>query len=228
MATSTKKTTSGVDIFANEFYFPAFHDLGHEHDINLDRWYERSPGCLSRACTWCFLGEITNDECSQIPGAMFRNRVFVKDRSGREIRILFYPETGHFDFTTLRNGHTICVMLAEQHYFMDMTVGLRIEALDLVKVIPCSLNDLLELSSTYSKCCDPSVCWHCGRRSDHELKKCAACRVARYCDRECQTGDWKSRHRRWCKAMPEFIKMARIDYSQFDSEALIGDHGPIW
>ena len=111
-------------------------------------------------------------------------------------------------------------MMAEQHYFLDRRIGLRIENLDTTKVIPCGLNDLFALSTFYSQ--SKSTCWGCGRKTADDnsegaavldLKKCSACRTAKYCCRECQVKDWKERHRRWCKAMPEFLKLTKIDYS---------------
>eukprot|EP00978_Attheya_sp_CCMP212_P028996 scaffold101453_cov48-Attheya_sp.AAC.1 len=38
---------------------------------------------------------------------------------------------------------------------------------------------------------NPSVCFHCGN-SDKPLSKCATCRVASYCSRDCQMADWKA------------------------------------
>ena len=69
--------------------------------------------------------------------------------------------------------------LAEQHYFLDMTVGLRIESLNTIKVIPCGLSDLLALSKSYSQHSDS--CWRCLKQDrEGSLKKCVACKVARY------------------------------------------------
>lgn len=43
------------------------------------------------------------------------------------------------------------------------------------------------------------VCSRCGSASLH-VRKCAACRTAAYCSKECQAGDWKS-HKPQCKAI---------------------------
>ena len=226
MATSTNIGPSSIttreDIFANEYYFPSFQDLGIDNDLHLQYWYKSSSGVYTQACTWCFLGEVTNDEVSQIP--FLRNRVLVRDRRGQEnIPISFYPEDGVFDFKTLKKGHTICVMLAEKHHFMDLTIGLRIENLDTVKVIPCGLDNLLTLSKCYSQCSE--ICWRCGKKDGEggvSLKKCGSCKVARYCNKDCQTKHWKEKHRIVCKVMPEFLKMTRIDYSKYNEDALFG------
>ena len=222
----TNTTPSPEDIFANEFHFPAFRHLGIDNDPDIDYWYEKMPGNFTQACTWCFLGEITCDELSQ--RRVFLNRVLVRDRKGQDnIPICFYPKQGLFDFRTLKKGHTICVMLAVQHYFLDNTVGLRIENLNTVKVIPCGLSGLLALSKSYSQRSDS--CWRCGKKErEGSLKKCGACKVARYCDKDCQAKDWKDGHRKLCKAIAEFLKMARIDYSKYDEHALFGMFQRIW
>ena len=238
MASGSSASPDVKDILKSELHFPSFGNLGHENDLDYRYWKEdRRRSTWVHACTWCFIAEITNDETAQIP--FLRNRVFVRDRRGQDnIPISFYPESGFFDFKTLKKGHTVCVMVAEQHYFLDMTIGLRIESLDTIKVIPCGLNDLFALSTFYSQ--SKSTCWGCGRKKtaddDSEgaaaldLKKCSACRTAEYCCKQCQVKDWKERHRRWCKAMPEFLKLTKIDYSKYDERALFGflPFGHIW
>ena len=233
---SGRSTTQANDILKNQLHFPSFNDLGHENDLD-ERYWEEDPwrGVWVKACTWCFLGEITYDEYSQIP--FWRNRVHVRDRRGKDdIPVLFYPDSGFFfDFKTLKKGHTICVMLAEQHYFLDTTIGLRIENLDLVKVIPCSLEDLFAISAVHSH---QNACWTCGKTAGGDgeaatvaamdLKRCAACHTAKYCCKQCQVSDWKERHRRWCKAMPEFNRLVKIDYSTYNEDALFGLLGRIW
>lgn len=233
---ATGSSTSDVeDILKKEFYFPSFRELGTDNDIDFRYWKEDHTGTWVQACTWCFLGEITNDECSQIP--FLRNRVFVRDRKGKDnIPISFYPERGVFDFRLLKKGHTVCVMLAEQHHFLDMTTGQRIESLDTIKVIPCGLNDLFSLSTFYSQ--SKNTCWGCGKKTTDDsegaiavnLKKCGACHTAQYCCKQCQVKDWKERHRRWCKALPEFLKLTKIDYSTYNEHALFGflPVGRVW
>lgn len=138
------------DILKSEHYFPSFRDLGDEHGFD-ERYWKIHRGVGTQAYTWCFLGEITNDETSQ--SSFLRNRILVRDRQGNNnIVIAFYPESGQFDFKTLKRGHTVCVMLAERHYFLDRTVGLRIEDLDTIKVIPSALDDLFAISTFYSQC----------------------------------------------------------------------------
>lgn len=170
----------------------------------------RKTDVYKHACTWLFLGEIIDDELALI--SFLRNKVFVRDRSGRDnINISFYPETGYFDFRQLKKGHTICVLFAEQHHFLDQSVGLRIERLDNVHVFPLGLNELFSLSSTYAKCNNTS-CWSCGKSAANGMKKkCGSCKVAYYCDKTCQADDWRKCHRKWCKAMTLFLFIAKAD-----------------
>ncbi len=222
MARRGDNTSDVKDTLKNELYFPSFRELGDENDLDERYWKEDYwTGHWVYACTWCFLAEITNDDNSQIP--FLRNRVIVRDRSGRDnIPIFFYPEGGSFDFKTLKNGHTVCVIQAQRHHFLDLSIGLRVEDLDTVKVIPCGLDDLFALSTFYSEC--KNACWACGKKNGDttavDLKKCSACHTAQYCCKDCQVKDWKERHRRWCKAMPEFLKLTKIDYNTYNEHAL--------
>ena len=58
------------------------------------------------------------------------------------------------------------------------------------------------------------VCWNChATEADDEIKlaKCAGCKKARYCGRECQQEDWE-RHREYC----EKIRQKRLQREVFD------------
>ena len=208
-----------VDIFKNTLNFPAFDDLPCEYDLDEDYW-EQDPhdGMYKHACTWLFLGDITHDTSDYPAIFSFRKRVSARDRAGKEeIPIAFYPERGSLDYGTLKKGHTICVLLAEQRQFFDGSTGLRIEDLDVITVVPLKLKDLFSLSRTYAERKD-TQCWSCGKQPSKGLKKCATCKVAFYCDTKCQKDDWKDRHRRWCKAMPKFLFIARADLSKYDKK----------
>ena len=52
-----------------------------------------------------------------------------------------------------------------------------------------NISSLSLTSGTQSRCC-----WYCGRGEDAlttKLQRCTRCRLAVYCNRECQRGDWK-------------------------------------
>lgn len=220
MASGSSTSTSGVkDILESKFYFPFFRDLPKDYELHQEYYMEDpNTGFWIEACMWCFLGEITNDDTSQMD--FLRNRVVVQDRSGKDnITVAFYPENGSFDCKLLKKGHTICVMFALQHYFIDGSIGLRIESLDTITAIPCSLSDLFALSAFYTR--SRNACWACGKESitnseaaiSVHLKHCSKCRTAQYCCKQCQVEDWKKRHRRWCRALPHLLRLAKINYT---------------
>jgi hypothetical protein len=189
------------DVMSSDTCLPPFFKLP------LSRYY------YSPHCTWCFVGEIIDDTLAN--DSFCRHRVLVKDKYNvQNLTIFFYPESGTFDYNTLKLGHTIAVMFAEQYCFRDMSIGLRIEHLNFIKVIPCNLEAMAAISSQLG-CCAPNRCWGCDIVQSEELKKCGACKVARYCDKKCQVNDWRKRHKRWCKALPDMVHLASLDYNEF-------------
>ncbi len=251
----------GEDFLQNTFHFPSFKNLPHDNDIADGYWEEEYCGVYQPGCTWFFMAEITNDEAAQMP--FMRNTVVARDRAGRnDIRIAFYPEDGYFDFQSLKKGSTLLVTNGLRHDFLDLTRGLRIEALDSACVAPCSVSDLLLLSKLYHER-KGTRCWSCGTNAagatvaaagatvaaagatvaaagatvaaagdtvaaaedddDEKLKKCAACRMGYYCSKACQKKDWKEGgHKRMCKAVPVFRKLAKINYTMYDKRAFWG------
>ena len=265
----------GDDFLKSLFHFPSFRNLPHENDIPDEYFVPDYRGVYVIACVWFFMGEIVNDEFSQI--SFLRNKVYVKDREGSQCPISFYPERGYFNFKSLKKGCTILVTNGQQHNFLDMSVGLRVEDLATVAVAPCEMSHLLKLSDSYHTRKDAS-CWCCGKQdtlvsSSPEqnktsssaaaaatgtaptasaastatasattaaasattdaasattaaavhgsvLKKCAACKMARYCSKECQKKDWALGHKKSCKAVPLFQKLTQIDFNKVDDRSL--------
>ena len=215
MATGGQSSTPALtfpcpdeDIFADKASFPGFRELPCDKEVDLNYYkLNEMSGLYEPIRTWCFMGEISHDELSQ--HAFLKNRVYVSDRNrSREIPIFFYPEDGFFDFTQLKNGRTICILGAEYHHFLDGQIGLRVENLTKIKVIPCRLDDLFDVSTQCWKSKKMSVCWNCDKKgcNTQKLSKCARCMVGLYCGKKCQTEDWKARHKVRCKAITEFTR----------------------
>ena len=205
------------DILADSITFPPFPRLPNDVDISnsLGSYYRfTSDHTCVRSRTWCFVGEILQDT------SFLRRSFLIKDRAGYEFPLYFYPECGSFDYTTLKEGRTVAIMLAESHCFLDGSIGIRLEDLDTVKVIESNLDDLLEISKCYAKR-GGKKCWNeeCEEENykAESLLKCESCKCALYCNKKCQLADWKERHRRWCKALPMFMKMASLDYTKIYS-----------
>ena len=212
--TDLKKKKS-VDLLSRRLIAPSFDDLPIDNDLDETYYAPNRYGVYSVSRTWVFLGEIT--DCNRIL-PLLRYRALVTDRNGRtNIPLWFYPKSGCFDYNSMKVGHTMAAIFAEQHYFMDGSIGLRLEDLNHVKVIPCGLNDLLELSKHYSS--SKGKCWGCGQEGK-TLKKCGACKTGFYCDEKCQRQDWTKRHKKWCKAMPDFLFLSSLDYGIANSKAV--------
>ena len=204
-----------MDLLQNSYFVVAFKDVPKEEDVEKrGRDY------------WLFMAEITNGVHSHISGQLCRGQVLVCDRTGKgNIPVYFHPTSGKqvLDFTASK-GHTLFVMQAKKRYFQDGTApGIIIEELATIMVVPCAMQDLLALSALYYERKNEK-CWSCGKNKQEEqisvankggsdsvkLLRCGVCQVAYYCDRKCQTIDWKERHRRWCKVMPKYMELIHL------------------
>ena len=60
-------------------------------------------------------------------------------------------------------------------------------------------------------------CVHCNKIAPN-LQKCSICRSVYYCSKECQTANWKSRHKAWCKKTRAQVrtKLEAHDWSNSD------------
>lgn len=136
----------------DEQAFPSFEDCPHENDIP-DDYYRQRDGVFYPIRHWCFLGEITY--------RLVFNRLCltVKDRRGEEVPAnfhldsrgprMFTPGMSNFPIhpnipeSLTEEGNTIAILYAEQHNFMDGTIGFRIEDANRVQVRPIPLDGIL-------------------------------------------------------------------------------------
>lgn len=90
------------------------------------------------ALEYCFLAEIQHCD------GFGRYRCIVEDREGSECVVAFYPSSSTtffpdsnedgFDFKKLKRGHTLAIIGALQHEFLDETMGVRVEDMKSVSV----------------------------------------------------------------------------------------------
>ena len=121
--------------FEDRNFFPSFHERPHEFDWD-DRYYEdMDPDDPSSALVyrkhWCLLGEIVEAE------VFLRARIVAKDHQGRLFVVAFYPENPADMDRVMKNfcvGNTIVIMYALKHWFLDGTIGVRVEETDDVLV----------------------------------------------------------------------------------------------
>jgi hypothetical protein len=111
--------------------FPTYYNLPKEGEARLTSPYYDGADKLSRTPTkhWCFLAEI-------IQVVRFtRLRLTVQDRKGRAVIVAFYtPERGAE--VKVKRGFTVAILYANQHEFLDLSDGVRLEDPKMIKVNP--------------------------------------------------------------------------------------------
>ena len=138
-------------------------DLLRDDDIcaSFSEYYRLGQSStIERARTWCFLAKIVTVTAPF--SAPVLHHLLVRDRTGKELPVYFYPECGSFDYTELRVGRTVAILFAERHDFLNLSMGVRIENLDTLRVVNCSLGDLFEISRCHAKKRRGKVLAECG------------------------------------------------------------------
>ncbi|KAL8356723.1 hypothetical protein RB601_001843 [Gaeumannomyces tritici] len=187
----------------DEATFPSFNELPEENDLDLE-FYESTNGfSYSPRKHWCFLAEIIDIE------NFLRLRLIVKDGAGHDAVVAFYtPDRGReLDPSCIRKGFTLAILYAEQHGFLDMSTGIRLEDPTVLKIFPVQLRDLFTLSDKVQQYAGAvngeRTCQGCGRKAT-TLSKCGKCTLFWYCDKECQTMAWKNKgHKADCKLLKD-------------------------
>ncbi len=112
----------GIVDVRNERIFPTFAACPHDDELNQDD--PLSPDYqlgYGPSRNWCLLAEITG------VNAFLRLRIELKDRAGDEFFLAFYldndaEQPNPADYT---KGHTMVLIGAAKHAFMDGSVGIR-------------------------------------------------------------------------------------------------------
>ncbi|KAK7740970.1 hypothetical protein SLS53_005033 [Cytospora paraplurivora] len=166
---------------------------------------------------YCFLAEVK--ECD----GFFRYRTLATDGIDQDIVVAFYPSSYEgFDWKKLRKGHTLAIMDATQHHFLDSSHGVRVENLDHVYVFPASQRDLQRLSSEVNEFAPeteggPWRCHGCHAvKPMDQMSRCGKCKVFGYCSKDCQVKGWNEKdHKRYCKVArdPNFMSLIKLDFS---------------
>jgi len=108
--------------------FPDFADLPHENELDTDFFGTTDGSRYSPRKHWCFLAEIDSIE------NFLRLRLIVKP-GGARVPIAFYTDDRGAGFASqAKRGYTVAVLYPEQHPFLDMTTGIRVEEEQTVKV----------------------------------------------------------------------------------------------
>jgi hypothetical protein len=114
--------------FRNEETFPTFAGLPGEDDIDR-AFYDTTDGFryIPRK-HGCFLAEIIDIE------QFLRVKLTVRDKAGATVPVAFHTDGRGAELTQLQPGHTIAILYAQQHGFLDFTTGIRQEEYNGIKV----------------------------------------------------------------------------------------------
>jgi hypothetical protein len=135
--------------------FPSFEECPHRDGVPETYYSDKEDGVYRPIRHWCFLGEITDK--------LVFNRLCltVKDRRGQEVPANFHldqwrsiyenlhtwnvqlPRPSQYAQSLTEKGNTMAILYAQQHNFMDGTIGFRIEDADQVQVRPILLEENL-------------------------------------------------------------------------------------
>ncbi|KAK0647079.1 hypothetical protein B0T16DRAFT_414663 [Cercophora newfieldiana] len=203
--------------FRDKSIFPDFSNLPSEHEINMTFFQTTDGFRYAPRKHWCFLAEIESME------QFLRLRLIVKSR-GIAVPIAFYTDDrGAFVGLQAQVGYTVAIMYAEQHGFLDMTTGIRVEDDTLVAIIPTKLSHLLALSdrvAKYSLEATEMTCHGCDELTSRtSLMKCSRCSMFWYCNKDCQTRGWVDKgHKGDCKMIRScgLRAMFMFDWNRFD------------
>eukprot|EP01029_Cantina_marsupialis_P016458 TRINITY_DN366_c0_g1_i1.p1 TRINITY_DN366_c0_g1~~TRINITY_DN366_c0_g1_i1.p1 ORF type:complete len:242 (+),score=18.34 TRINITY_DN366_c0_g1_i1:94-819(+) len=178
----------------NQYAFPSFDALPQS--------VKKEEVCRRVGNHVCWLAEV-EEKCLIPPKGMpNRNKLFVKDISGRTgLQVAFYckeSELIHFNFDQIKKGKTIAIRYATQHQFLDRSFGVRVEEIGMVKVYDFSLSDLLKLSQIHINSIKSKRCVVCETETNF---KCV-CKGVRLCSEDCQR-DYHLSHSKGCKFFQE-------------------------
>ncbi|KAF5611427.1 mynd finger and set [Fusarium subglutinans] len=198
-------------------HFPGFEDLSWDNQLELDYYRQRENGFWEPRKHWVFIGEIVEVDIG------FRVKLTVKDRDGLEIPIAIYTESRGLELgaSNLQAGNTVVIFYAVKHLFMDMTIGIRHEDPEYLKIFPISLDNMMKLSDkiqTHATLTNGMrTCHGCNEKSS-KLLKCAKCDFFWYCGHNCQLYGWKEKgHKEDCKILRDgnFKGLFSIKWDEF-------------
>ena len=232
-AISPRSESAGL---LNAINYPVWSHVTDENDPSLvyytDPFSRGGGGRFSPKRHWTFLAEITDS--SLVGMGIGRNRLALKDRSGEETSVCFYTDRDELNNRPLfhSEGTVIAVRYAENHAFMDGSNGMRIEALQFVKHIPCSLRKLYQEYKLYAALSSARPnCAKCGAQpgtlaaaagagagaagassssSPVSVSRCAACHRSAYCSRACQQAHWAV-HKAQCKIFQHLADLLAVE-----------------
>jgi len=199
----------------SQMHFPTFTSLPEDSDIDLKSFGEEHYGVYGPVKHWCLLAEIVEPKFVE-PIPYFRPMFTAKDKAGKEFLVALYLDNDvalpDFWNKYCKPGNVVAIMYACSHIFMDGQTGIRVEEVENIKMFPCNLNTLLNISDELKLLNHPSKnCQSCKKAA---TLKCSRCSLL-YCDKDCQMRDWKE-HKNKCLAFKQVIEWRERNWRKFD------------
>jgi hypothetical protein len=108
----------------SEKTFPSFNNLPGDNDVDLEFFQSADGFSYYPPKHWGFLAEIASF------GWLVRLSFFVKDKNGVDVPIHFHTDDRgrELDPAYIEEGYNVAVLYAEQHGFIDLSIGIRHES----------------------------------------------------------------------------------------------------
>eukprot|EP01038_Epipyxis_sp_PR26KG_P012714 gene12714-17051_t len=151
---------------------------------------------------WCLVGQI----CDKYN--LIKSHITIKTRQDETVLIRFYssmiyeiegdidnPST--FKWADCAEGNTVTLLYAKKHMTMDDSMMICLENVNYVSIFPVTqelwINEAIKSNN-------PVNCFECNSTSS-QLLRCTQCKIACYCNKNCQTKHWKNIHKKICGQM---------------------------
>lgn len=172
---------------------------------------------------WATLVQITEDLTSKENDIICCS---VYNQFGERFDVHFFPHKGEepetFKWSQMKPGSTMAILYPEKKPFLNLRWGIKQNDLDTVFIFDTSLKKvqdeaerLLQSADLGPNSKETSECFSCGIKAD--LSRCASCKLAKYCSKECQTKAWKSGHKKLCKQADVLLRLALLPRHKFET-----------
>lgn len=128
----------------------------------------------------------------------------------------------------------MAILYATKKQFLDGSEGIRQEDLDSCYIFNTSLKNVQDEAQKLLNHADIESnenikelveCFGCGVKSD-VLSRCANCKLAKYCSKECQTKAWKAGHKNLCKQSEVLLRLTVLPRYSFRDHLTFNKQNP--
>ncbi|KAL2839366.1 hypothetical protein BJY01DRAFT_250546 [Aspergillus pseudoustus] len=143
---------------------------------------------------WCFAAEIVSIDSSE----PYHTILEVRDRIGKQVRVVFICPLESFPKHRLETGQVILILRAvTQAILKDGKKGVLVQDAAKVKVLPFELNTLIKVNehaSFYNKAHKEGKLCHGCMQPKERLRACPECHFYYSCSADCAKKGFNSKH----------------------------------